>query len=365
MKTTLFAALAALGLGAVLAPSASADLNLYALKTIDLSVTSDATSASSIGSNPSAVAWNGTDLYVSGFNASGNAGNSAIVRVSNALGAGAIGTSFGAFSVPDGRGYSGLAVQGNTLLASLDTGAGTASSEQAFNLDGTFRWNIVATDQARRGTAGPAFDPGFGGTATAASGLVLGSGRRARFDLTTGTAINTFSGGPIINFATAATTWRDHVYDPATGDLYTRESNRVGKAVRTADQAFAVQTVLVANTTATNVNGQNLAFVNDLTGNTILFNDRSVTTPQSFASVVKAVDASGNAVAVNTFGFSPADGNGYYDFSWDARTRTLAVSDFSARTVTIFATTQPVPEPGTLAALGFGAAALLRRRRRA
>ncbi|MER3495503.1 MAG: hypothetical protein C4320_00940 [Armatimonadota bacterium] len=354
-------ALIALGAGA------HADLNLYLLGTVDVSAASaDVTAPNYIGSNPSGVAWNGTDLYLGGLNSSGATNPAAVIRVADALTAPTFGNAFGALTYDNTRGISGLAINGSTLLVSSDSGTGSGDSLRAFNLDGTLRWNISATDTTRRATAGPAFDPGFNGAGPlTASVLAVGSGRRPRFDLTTGTAIDTFLNGPIVNFASVSTTWRDHTYDPATGDLYTRESNRVGKAVRTGSNSFSTQTVLVSNTLATPVVGQNIEFLTVGSNKTLIFNDRSSgSAGQLASSVIKASDTLGNPVAINLNGADLGTGNGFYDFSYDQASGTLAVMDFSNRTVSIFATTAPVPEPASFAILGLGAAALLRRRRR-
>jgi hypothetical protein len=53
-----------------------------------------------------------------------------------------------------------------------------------------------------------------------------------------GAYINGQNAGAIVNFNPSQTTWRDHAYNPVTGDLFTRESNRVGKAIRNGDNSF-------------------------------------------------------------------------------------------------------------------------------
>ena len=79
-----------------LSPAALAqDVTLTLQGTVDLNSTSDATAAEYIGSNPSAVAWDGTDAFVAGFNNTGSAVNAGIVKVTDALGTASLGAAFG------------------------------------------------------------------------------------------------------------------------------------------------------------------------------------------------------------------------------------------------------------------------------
>lgn len=350
------------------AGGALAQVNLDHLKTIDLSSTSLNTNPEFIGSNPSAVAWDGVDAYVGGYNQSGAAQNTGIVRISNALGAHSIGSAFGLFSTNNLRGMTGLSIKNGMLAASLDNGAGNVNSVRAFNpLTGTQNWATGGgtPDATRRGNA-IAFDPGFNGTGPnqGVAYLSIGSGRRHLEDATTGNYINGQNAGAIINFATATTTWRGMAFDPGTGDLYTRESNRVGKAVRNGDNSYvAPATQIFLTVAASAVDQQNIAFINSADfGDFLIFNDRSVTTGgQAFSSVVKVISTSGASMTLNfpNADFSPASGNGAYSFSFDAGTQTLAVTDFANRQLHIFA----VPAPGSLALLGLGGLAAMRRRR--
>ena len=67
-------------------------------------------------------------------------------------------------------------------------------------------------------------------------------------------------------------------------------------------------------------------------------------------------------------GFTPATGNGAYDFAFDSATQTLAMTDFSNRHLYVFSlAAATIPEPGTLALLSFGTVAMtgvLRRRKK-
>lgn len=361
MKNSVLLLAATAGLAAA---SQAATINLSLIKTIDTTSTATAGNAQYVGTNVSGIAWNGTDLWVGGYNGGAANLNTGIAKydgTSNTWGA-----SFGNLATANSRGITGLALKGNTLAAGWDNGAGSVNSARAFNATtGAQSWATGGgtPDATRRGMGGVAFDPGFNGAGTniGVSYLAPGSGRRHLLDANTGNYINGQNAGGVINFATSSTTWRAHAFDPVTGDLYTRESNRVGKAVRTGDNSFATQTVIVANTTSSTVDNENLAFANSTAyGNFLIFNDRSVASPGQLASaVIKASDLSGNLHTLNFGAFSFLSGNGAYSFSFDAASQTLAISDFANRAVYIFA----VPTPGTAALLGLGGLIVARRRR--
>lgn len=359
---TCFALVAAAGF----AGAASAQIQLDRIATIDLAGTADITNTPLyIGNNPSAVWWNGTDAYVGGYNQQGAAAPTGIIRVASALGAPTLGPAFGQVSTANSRGITSLSGLGASVFAALDNGAGNGDSVRSFSGPaGSLNWRIgtAAADSTRRGD-GVAVDPGFNGSGPAVSYLAIGSGRRHRLDITAGTYLNGQNAGAIINFAPTSTTWRDVAFDPATGDLYSRESNRVGRAVRNGDNSFvgSASTVLGAIAAAAGVDNQNLEFVsNSAFGSFIIFNDRQ--TPgagQSFSSVVKAMDTSGNPLTLSFLNYAPALGNGAYDFSWNAATGTLAITDFQNRQLNIFR----IPAPGAASLIAFAGLAAARRRR--
>lgn len=328
-------------------------LNLYLKTAVDLSSTANGVNPEFIGSLPSAVVWNGTDAWVAGYNASGVIANTAIVKISSVLTTPTLGTAFGVLSTPNSRGHTSLALSGNNLLAAYDNGAGSADSIRMFDAStATQVWRIgdSSGDSTRRGN-GCAFDPGYiagGSPVSAAAFLTLGgSGRRHRLDTVAGTYLDGQNSGAIINFSPTSTTWRDLCFDPATGDLYTRESNRVGKANRDADNHFVggASSYIGTVTASGVVDQENIAFM-DLTGQGpfLIFNDRSVTSSgQSFSTVVKLFDTNGTPQTLTWDTIPFATGNGAYDFSWDAASGTLAISDSLNRRLYIYGLTPSAP----------------------
>ena len=379
-----FAASAALVCAAALAAASpsQAQVRLSLLTSVDTSATASSANASYIGNNASAVAWDGVNAYLGGYTAS--TGNVGLVQISNVLTTASIGNAFGQVSAPGSRGITGLAVSNGTLAASLDTGGGSGDSVRAFNTsDNSLRWRIgtSAGDSSRRGIAGISFDPGFNGSSPSAGNiafLTVGSGRRALLDVNTGAFIYTFANGMVINENPVSTTWRDSAFDPTTGDLYTRESNRLTKATRSGDNNSPAvnggqsQVLTAFSGVNGSVDNDNLAFLNTGFGNFLIANDRNAPAASpSFFDRVKILDTNGVVQTVDYGTFNPNNGIGAYDFSFDALTSTLAVSDFSNRRLYVFqvASAAPAagaPEPGSLWLMGSGlsAAAVLVRRKR-
>ncbi|MFG0304991.1 MAG: PEP-CTERM sorting domain-containing protein [Phycisphaerales bacterium JB040] len=308
------------------------------------------------GTNGAAIAWDGTNVYVAGYNNSGAPGSSGIVHYNAS---GAVQNSFGSLSTPNGRGYSGIDVSASGIAAAYDDGAADANGLQLFNSSGAQQWAFNI-----RGGSGTAFDPGFGGADSGVASITFGSGRRWLNDTGTGATIYDGTNGMIVTDF-GGSFWRSMDFRDSDGDMVLRRANDLIYVDRTGGNSGNVSVIVDTNENAPFVNGQNVAFAFD-TGTTsdfIIYNDRAAAgSGQLFETVVGLVDTSGASIAAN-FNYSDAGfgaGNAYYDFSYDAGTGTLAVVDFFNNEVRIFSI---VPAPSTAALLGLGGLVAARRRR--
>lgn len=355
------------GLAAVSA-SAFAQVNLYRVAEVNLTPTGlDAyNTANQIGTNASAVALSGDNVWVGSWNNSGLAGFSGIYRVSNIFGTqtGAVlgGTSR---TTANTRGFSGLVVNGNNLYSAWDNGAASPLGLQ--KLDATS--GAAAWGTSLRGSGGLDIDPLSSGNIGTTQ---LGSGRRWLYNESTGSVIYNGTAGTqgfIILTSGANSNMRSIAFDSVTGDSYSRSNNAIYKAVRTGENTAVAPTTIVTGT-ANDAAGLNIEFFTIGGSKFLIYNDRPVSTPgQSWNGSVRVADTNGVAQTVNFLdatganAVSFADGNGFYSFSFDAANNRIAVADFLNNRVQVFST-QAVPEPATMLALGAGVAALLRRRRK-
>ena len=356
MKTlalTTAATTAILGCAAV----ASADANFYLYGQVDL--TPATSGADAIGNNPIAVAWDGANAYVAGFNASGSDADTGIVRITDVLGTASFSSRFGTRTTPNNRGYSGLDITtgGASLGAVYDDGT-TTNSLAVYNPDGSQRW---ATNLGGRPPAGPAFDP----TTSRVSALYFGTNIIRNYNATDGSA----TGNADTGFgALGGTAYRDFVY-ASDGDVFARNENDVYYANRVNFNTYDGQAEIVdlADSTAL---GANIAYVES--AGVAIYNDRaSGLGGQAFADVVAGVMSNGTAETLNFLSIDGgstvafADGNALYDFSYDAASDTLAITDFANRQLYVFGTSAvAIPEPTSLALMGGLAGLTLLRRRR-
>jgi len=413
-----------IAMGSAVTAQAQATIGLYELARFSLNSTSGTGNAEFIGSNPIAVGWNGSKLYAAGFNGSGGTTNTAIIEITNAgsavaaalaAGSGSFVTptyssTFGTVSTTTTRGYTGLAMNGSQLAASLDLGSNSPNGIQMFSAStNTQSWNLSATGTTTanigttRGYAGPDFDPGWQGNAAQGSGLgwaTQGAGRRLLNNASSGAPIYVSATtaafmaswpsaalGMVINTPLGSTTWRDIGFNPATGDMYARNQEGLTRTNRTGantdanpNTSTAGQSAVIwsqptpGNNVATNLGYMNTvvsstvgSFTNAYSGDLLVINDRSSTASgQSWTSVIQFVSTTGSSITPNwTFLSAPATGNAAYDFEWDQASQTLAVVDYANRNVSIFTTA--VPEPSTTAIAGMcsiGLASLMLRGRR-
>jgi hypothetical protein len=316
---------------ALSAPAALAQIELVQIGSVDLTSTSVSTNPQYIGAHPSAVAWNGTDVYVAGFNDTAGVDSVGIVKVSTPLTTPSFSSAFGvAAATPAARGYSGLDIQGSALAAALDKGLTDPQGLQVFDLAGAPQWsaNIV-------GRCGVGFDPGFASVDSGVGWTTFGGTRRSLNATVGGAVIYDGTTGMVI-LPSGTGFWRDMDFDEDTGDLYARRSNDITKSVRTGGNACTNSTILDLPA-ADFVAGQNVAYLNTDFGDYLIYNDRtSSAAGQTFASVVKVVDPAGAPATLALGAFSPPTSAGWYDFSWHSPTDTLAVLDFSNFRVTLF-----------------------------
>lgn len=350
-------------------PAAAQSLSVYERVRLNVASTANGGNPQFIGANPATVAWSGSAVYLAGVNASGSTSRTAITGIVDPLatpGLGVVPTFTPAFGTRaatlNGRGFTGLAVSGTVLAAAWDNGTTTPATTDGMQALSTVDGSVIWTGTLNgRQMGGAAFDPGYvvGGTSQGGAGitgLVFGSGRRPVFDLATGTTVYGLTGsvvpGMVINTVPTNTEWRDVDFDPATGDIYSRNANNVAYGVRSGTNAVVgnAQQFLVNNSNnGTGMAGQSLAFMGGVvdpagsfTGNAVIWNSRPVGTTEGstdFTSANQLVATTGAPVPVNwnlLFGATPAKGNGWYDFGYDPATRTLAVMDFQNRTVSIF-----------------------------
>lgn len=342
---------------ASLATAANAQISMQEIGRMNLDATADSLNPWYVGSNPSAVAWNGSQAFIAGFN-NGGATGTGLIRVTPTLGSTTgtfdLGGNFGFIAgTPAARGFSGVATNGSSVVAAYDDGTTSANGLTGWDNSGSALWAA-----SFRGSSGVSADPYAGAPGYGA--LTFSSGFRRNVNAGTGAVANDYS-----MFVSGVTTlWRDIAHAP-NGDTYARGGTDVVKAVRTGVGSAAAATLLVDNVNQDFTNGQNLDYVSGTPfGDFLIYNNRQSGSPgQAAAGILSAADPSSGAALTLTFnligGGTFADGNGYYDFSYDAGTQTLAVLDFANRNLHIF----QVPAPGALGVLGLGGLVAARRRR--
>jgi hypothetical protein len=344
MKTLAIATIAGM------AASASGQLTLNLVNQIDLLDTQDPASASYIGSNPSAVGWNGQDLYVAGWNNGRGFVDHGIVGVANAASSDVLGNGFGLIQTVDFRGYNSLDVDAQgRVLAGYD--GGSANPQGLAIYDGS---SGALLDSRNERPAFANFDPANGGDV---AWSVFGSGRLRVVDQNNLSGPTTWDGtnGPVI-FA-GSTIQRGQDIDD-NGNITLNDANgqltyfpRTG--ANSTGSGVALATGLAGG------NGNNNAILNTGFGDFVMYNVRGGGT---YGSTIAAVDTAGNPIAltINGVDLSTATGTGWWDFDYDSATGTLAAVEFSTRQAFVF---QVVPAPASAALLGLGGLAATRRRR--
>ena len=316
-----------------------------------------------IGTTPTAVAWDGSQLYVGGYNNGNNFAISGAIEVLDATRTGLVTTEDADFSDPlfvsmatgQFRGVAGMDISGGNLAIATDLGFASTDSIQLFDTsDNSKTWDLgAASITNERGGSGVAFDPGFngGGTDQGVAWTKFGSGTRALQSTADGSILRDF-GATLPGFTwlpstiTGGNFARSMTFDPDTGDIYVRRSNQIDFAERTGDNSVNPPVELVVNTpgpgNANFVSSQNIAFMSTTSeGALLVFNARDVPSAQAFLDVVKVTDTAGVEQTVNYTlltedPIGDEDDVGWYDFSFDPVSQTLALLDSSNRNVHIF-----------------------------
>ncbi|MEY4674464.1 MAG: hypothetical protein RL148_2248 [Planctomycetota bacterium] len=325
------------------ASSASAQVVLSQIAEVDVQTSV----VGNIGNNPSAIAFDGTNLYVAGFynGSPGTTGQSAMVKISNVLTTPTVGTLFGIDPVtPASRGYSGLDWHNGFLYAAFDPGSVNANGITCWDANGTQVWaksarggSSVARDPGVPG-GNPAFGTGIAWTQFA--GSAGGPQGRALQDALTGLDIWGLQTGFSLSSPTAQY-FRDMDFDDQTGDLWYRANNNLYVARRTGDNA-ATTAVVALDPETTPRNMQNVVYVRTPTGSVVLYNDRdAAVTGQLFVDVMRAMRPDGTPDRLDLGTFSPLAGSAAYDFAYHEPTQVLAISDFTNRKVYFFNVTVP------------------------
>lgn len=340
-----------------LAGAAMGQLQLQLVNSIDLLDTQDPTSSAFIGSNPSAVAWDGTDMYVAGWN-NGRGDNTphGIVRIADAANSSALGTAFGQRPTLNFRGYLSVDVRNGQVAAAFENGANDAQGLAIYN---GATGALVDSRESRPIFAN--WDPAVAG-GNAVSWSEFNSGRLRVSD---GDNLNNllFDGtnGPVI-FG-GSTIWRGQDIDDSGNIVVGDGSGNINYFARTGPNSTAAAVTLASTTGFPQFtgNGINPAILNTSFGDFVMYNDRGVA-GATLGSAIKAVDLDGNAQTIEFVGLSDslASATGWYDFDYDSATGTLAVVDFSNRLAWVFTV---VPAPSSAMALGLAGLAALRRRR--
>ena len=375
---------AACGLGSITAAHGQVKLTEITRFNMDAVVSATTTNGSLngiyVGNNVNTVAWNGSKLFVAGFvnnTTGGDFDNQGIIEITNTATTGIVGSTsvqygsrFGFFPGFNSRGYTGIALSGSQLFASLDLGtaypANVAPGMAGYNISGTAAVQSWALNNVR-GSVHVAMDPGrvVSGSSQGGAGVAwgtFGTGSTSRI-------LNSAATGAYVYTGTATGTtaqglqWRlpspdmpqysrSLSFDPDTGDVYGRTGNWVTKAVRTGSNAAATPIALWSTFTGTNVLGQNLAFMSNTTnGDLVVFNERSdASYPQTFTQAIQLLDSSGTPqIADWKFLTGTGSGNdsvtksGWYDFAFDPVTQTLAIAQPQEYRVSIFKLGAPDP----------------------
>lgn len=346
MKTILATAAVLAACGT--ATATSLELNL--VNQIDLTATQDPASSSYIGANPATVAWDGTDLFVAGWNNGRGTVDHGIVGVANAASSDVLGTSFGLKETINFRGYNSLDLAADgRLVAAYDGGSADPEGLAIYDKSGALldsrnlRPSFANWDPANNGGNAVGWTQFGSGRLSVADGSDLST---TLFDTATGAFI--FAGSTIQRGLDIDDSGNIAVND-AGGNLTYFERTTPNGTGASATIASGLGTG----------DGNRNAIMNTPFGDVIIFNRRSGST---YGSSIDAADITGAPVSltINGVDLSTATSTGWWDFDYNSATNTLAAVEFSTRQAFVF---QVVPAPGAAGLLALGGFAATRRRR--
>jgi len=351
-------------------------IDFYNWYTLDTSGTGLA-----IGGRPGSVAFNGSTLYVGTLFT-----DARIHRINGPLSAPTYAGAFAQTGPATGttNGFVNLDLQGGTIIAGTNNGGVDPDVAYTFDLNGNLIGSANSAGLNIQGSGGDRFDgaavdPGWVGGGGAGAGVSLfafGNGNRNHYDSSFNPINNAFN----IFHPSLGTGTRDARYAAGTGDLFIRYVNGIGRGKRVGPHNF---TMLDGSTAGmepivTLPDGFNSAInVEYLPAwggfNLVLGNWRSSVGGINFSTRIKVfdADATGQGLAqAKAVNWLNADGSGpfdfltvagsIYDFSYDAGSGLLAISDWSNEKIYIFSR-NAIPEPATLGLLALGLLALRRR----